>query len=98
MTRGPKLSPIDASKHFGAIKVTPLQQPVPPAAALAKRRKSERLEIASRTTPICNSTTTGTYTGAELARCTHRPGAMDAYELPSIAMGRRVEPRRNHGN
>ena len=98
MTRSPKLSPIDSGRHFGST-VTPLQQPVPPAAALAARRKSERLEAATRTTPICNSTTTGTYLGAELQPCTHRPGAMDAYTLPSITMGRRIDRRRpGNGN
>ncbi len=35
----------------------------------------------------------GTYTGAELQPYTGRPGAMDAYALPSLSNGQRV-PRR----
>lgn len=98
---GPKLIPINAGRHFGGAKVSPLQQPAPPVAALAQRRKSERLQIASSATPIRNSTVRRgePYTCPELAPYSTRAGALDAYALPSITMGRRVEPRRpGHGN
>lgn len=35
----------------------------------------------------------GTYSGAELQPYTGRPGAMDAYALPSLSNGQRVERR-----
>lgn len=72
-----------------------LISPVPSQAELAARRKSERLELASSTMPIRNSTVTGTkpYTCPELGR---NPGIADArfaaYALPSRVGNRRFYP------
>jgi len=69
-----------------------LISPVPSQAELAARRKSERLEMASRTMPISNSTSTASkpYTCPELGR---NPGIPDArfaaYALPS-RVGKRL--------
>ena len=40
--------------------------------------------------PVRNSNSKGTYAGAELQPFSGRPGAMDAYALPSLVGGRRV--------
>lgn len=42
-----------------------------------------------REAPVRNSTAKGTYSGAELQPFAGRPGAMDAYSLPSVLMGKR---------
>jgi hypothetical protein len=47
----------------------------------------------SAPTPPRTRMGSGTYTGAELQPYTGRPGAMDAYALPSLSDGQRV-PRR----
>lgn len=61
-----------------------LISPVPSQAELAARRKSERLEIASSCAPVCNGTMRGApYTCPELSAPIHRPGALDAFRLPS---------------
>lgn len=49
-----------------------------------------------RDTPISNQTSTLPYVPVELAPSI-RPGAMDAYALPSLRMGRRVWPRGARG-
>ena len=80
-------------------KVSPLQHPAPSAAALAARRKDERLQIASRQAPISNGSMRGTYSGAELRTCDSRPGAMDAYGLPTLHGGKRTHlPLHASGN
>ena len=43
-----------------------------------------------RDAPVRNSNANGTYAGAELQPFSGRPGAMDAYALPSLVGGRRV--------
>ena len=43
-----------------------------------------------RDAPVRNSNAKGTYSGAELQPFSGRPGAMDAYALPSLVGGRRV--------
>lgn len=69
---------------YGPASRTPGQNPVPTAAELAARRKSERLEAASSATPVRNSTMRGApYTCPELCSPSSRPGAMDAFRLPS---------------
>lgn len=40
-----------------------------------------------------NATGRGTYQGAEMGRTCHRPGAYDAYDLPSVFGTQRVLPR-----
>lgn len=42
---------------------------------------------------ITNATTRGIYTGRELQPYTGRPGAMDAFRLPSRIGSRLVDPR-----
>ena len=69
---------------------SPLQQPVPAAAAIAARRKNERLQIASSQVPIRNSTSGENYLGEELRPYAARPGALDAFALPSLHSGRRT--------
>lgn len=73
-----------STKAYGPTSRTPGQNPVPTAAELAARRKSERLEAASSTTPVRNSTMRGDpFTCPELSTPSSRPGAMDAFRLPS---------------
>lgn len=86
------LKPIDMQAQFGATKrgSTPLAKPVPSAKALHQRRQEERLQAA--TTPIRTGTVRETYNGGELMHST-RAGAMDAMRLPSVLMGRRVQPK-----
>ena len=43
-------------------------------------------DLQSNTNPIRNSTTRGYYDGAELRAFDGRPGAMDAYALPSLGL------------
>lgn len=63
-----------------------LVSPVPSQAELAARRKSERLELATSTVPVRNSTTRGApYTCPELRTNPHRPGSDAAYRLPSLS-------------
>lgn len=70
-----------------------LISPVPSQAELAARRKSERLEMASRTMPISNASSTGTYNGAELQRNPGIPAARyAAFALPSRVGNRRFYP------
>lgn len=49
-----------------------------------------------RETPITNATSRGQYTGAELRHFAGRPGAMDAFALPS-RMGDRLVYRSGRG-
>ena len=70
-----------------------LISPVPSQTELAARRKSERLELASRTMPISNASSTGTYNGAELQRNPGIPAARyAAFALPSRVGNRRFYP------
>ncbi len=54
-----------------------------------------RSNASSTTAPAAPRTRmgSGTYSGAELQPYTGRPGAMDAYALPSLSNGQRVERR-----
>lgn len=62
----------------------PLISPLPSQAELQARRKSERLEMATDSTPVRNSTQRGKpYTCPELRTNPYRPGSADAYSLPS---------------
>jgi hypothetical protein len=89
MTRAPTaaLSAVEEGARFGATKLSRQSQQ---AQAQAAQRLDERIAMASRSAPICNSTTTGTYTGQELRPHCARPGAMDAFALPSLHMGQRT--------
>lgn len=72
-----------------------LISPVPSQAELAARRKSERLELASSTMPIRNSTTRegAPYTCHELQRNPGIPAArFAAFALPSRVGNRRFYP------
>lgn len=70
-----------------------LISPVPSQAELSARRKSERLEMASRTMLISNASSTGTYNGAELQRNPGIPAARyAAFTLPSRVGNRRFYP------
>lgn len=72
------------TRYPGAYTRIPGQNPMATAAELAARRKSERLEAATSTTPIRNSTMRGApFTCPELSTPCSRPGAMDAFRLPS---------------
>ena len=79
-------------KHRAAREPAPVAHPQPSAKALHERRMNERLRLACQDTPVRNCTMREPYTGAELAASV-RPGAMDAYALPSVEMGRRVHTR-----
>ena len=64
----------------------PLISPVPSPAELHARRKSERLELATSTVPVRNSTMRGApYTCPELRSNPHRAGSADASRLPSLS-------------
>ena len=55
----------------------------------ARLRAQERALKTTRPTPVVNSTMHGAYTGAELRAFAARPGAMDAFALPSRRGGAR---------
>lgn len=85
------LQPIPTTNVSGSGKV--LISPVASQAELQARRKSERLEIASTDTPVRNSTMRGDpYTCPELRTNPHRPGAMDAFSVPSRTSFRTPQP------
>lgn len=65
----------------GKVLISPVAQP----AELAARRMSERLELATNTLPVRNSTMRQAYTGAELRGTPARAGACDAFKLPSLS-------------
>ena len=57
------------------------------------RLKSERLELATSSVPVRNSTMKGDpYTCPELRSNPHRPGSADAYSLPSLTSFRPKQP------
>lgn len=56
----------------------------------AARVVKEYIAPSAKAPPIRNSSAKGTYTGAELLPYQGRPGAMDAYALPSLALGKRL--------
>lgn len=89
----PILTPFQHSAGFGTThRRTGLQEPVPSPKALRQRRMRERVTTPPKEQPIRASTTKGKFTAPELQPST-RPGAMDAYKLPSIVMGQRVYPK-----
>lgn len=90
----PVLTSINHGTGFGATrrKIDSVQEPVPSAKALVKRRMRERVTTPQKEQPIRASTTKGTWKGTEL-QASVRPGAMDAYKLPSLVMGERVYPK-----
>lgn len=75
------LTPINLGRN--SIKGVPLVSPIASQAEMLARWRSERLEIASSDKPVCNSTMSERYKGAEL-RPHGRPGSMDAFALPSL--------------
>lgn len=89
------LTPIDHGNSFGERRNlgVGMQQPVPAAKALHQRRMHERVSPPEKDVPIRNSTSTSVgYKFPEL-KASARPGAMDAFNLPSITMGRRTYGR-----
>jgi hypothetical protein len=58
-------------------------------AANRQRWKDHKTTLAG-SRQFVNASSRETYTGAELRPYTGRPGAMDAYSLPSLQSGRRV--------
>ena len=89
------LTPIDHGNTFGERRNlgTGMQQPEPAASVLHQRRLRERVSLPEKSVPIRNSTSTSTeYKFPEL-KASARPGAMDAFSLPSITMGKRTYGR-----
>ena len=66
-----------------------------PAERYEQHRKARVGSFASSSSErrITNATTSGKYNGAELQPFTGRPGALDAYKLPSRMSNRLVYPR-----
>jgi hypothetical protein len=87
----PALTPINHGAGFGANRraINSAQEPVPSAKALRQRRMRERVTTPEREQPIRASTTKGTLVATELQPSV-RPGAMDAFKLPSLISGKRV--------
>lgn len=56
----------------------------------AARVVKEYIAPSAKAPPIRNSNAKGTYNGSELRSYSGRPGAMDAYALPSLALGKRL--------
>lgn len=52
--------------------------------------QKRHVPTAVREEPVCNSNAKGTYSGAELQPFSGRPGAMDAYALPSRTSDKRI--------
>lgn len=73
---------------LGIKRTTPVFDPSN-AEHWATLRAKERELKTTRPTPVVNSTTRGVYTGAELTAFAARPGAMDAFALPSRRGGSR---------
>lgn len=79
MSRPVTLAEVEQGRHFG--------NHAPQAREARRRRLEERLAVASQR--IGPATTKSTYDGAELRPYVGRPGAMDAFALPS-RMGKRL--------
>lgn len=100
MSSRPKPEPLrDAGlKDIGTTTTSahgkPLISPVPSQAELIARRKSERLEAATSTMPVRNSTVRGgkPYTCPELRTNPYRAGSTDAFRLPSRTSFRKPQP------
>ena len=68
-------------------------KPYPGTDDLVARLKSERLELATSSVPVRNSTMKGDpYTCPELRSNPQRPGSADAYSLPSLTSFRPKQP------
>lgn len=68
-------------------------KPYPGTDDQVARLKSERLELATSSVPVRNSTMKGDpYTCPELRSNPHRPGSADAYSLPSLTSFRPKQP------
>lgn len=91
-----QLHDIDTSAVFGAGKKRRRRADPASPATFTRLRQRERVEATLLDRRISNSTTRGLYDGAEL-RAHVRPGALDAFSLPSLQGGRRVYPKRNPG-
>lgn len=87
----PALTPINHGADFGTNRraINSAQEPVPSAKALRQRRMRERVTTPEREQPIRASTTKGNLVAKELQPSV-RPGAMDAFKLPSLISGKRV--------
>lgn len=59
----------------------------------AARVRKEHIAPSIKAPPIRNSNAKGYYDGKELAAFEGRPGAMDAYRLPSLRLGSRAYPK-----
>lgn len=92
------LKDIHTGASFGAPKARGRgADPVRSPAELTLQRQRDRAVTPAKAVRIANSTTREIYDGAEL-RAHVRPGALDAYRLPSLHGGRRVYPKRHtHG-
>ena len=68
-------------------------KPYPGTDDQVARLKSERLELATSSVPVRNSTMKGDpYTCPELRSNPQRPGSADAYSLPSLTSFRPKQP------
>lgn len=86
----PALTSIAHGNGFGtrSSRGSDLQQPTPKA--LRQHSMRERVVTPAKDLPIRNSTaTTAAYKFPEL-NASVRPGAMDAFALPSVVMGERI--------
>ena len=73
---------------LGIKRTAPVFDPSNPEHWATLRAKERELKT-TRPTPVVNSTMRGAYTGAELTAFAARPGAMDAFALPSRRGGAR---------
>lgn len=75
-----------------------MTRPAPTPASKSQRSTANNSGALPPATPVRNSTMRQPYIPSELTSPV-RTGALDAYALPSIQLGKRITPRRpDHGN